>query len=72
MNASPSLSRRAFLRDAALGGLAAMGWPPKLGWAVEPTRARHSLKLVFFTDVHDRVDWHYHAYGWSARRPARA
>lgn len=50
-------SRRAFLRDTALGSVAVLGWSNQLTWAVEPSADTQPLKIVFYTDIHTRVEW---------------
>lgn len=52
------LTRRKFLQNAALvGGACAMGWPARLSWAVEPSPGTRTLKLLYYTDIHARVEW---------------
>ena len=50
-------SRRAFLRDTALGSVAVLGWSNQLTWAVESSADTQPLKIVFYTDIHTRVEW---------------
>jgi len=51
------ISRRSFIRSSAIGGIAAMSWPARWSWAVEPSTAADPLRLVFFTDIHARTEW---------------
>lgn len=48
-------SRRDFC--AALGaGAVAAGWAPRLAWSAE-TGIRDTFRIVFYTDIHARVEW---------------
>lgn len=53
---SGGLSRRRFIRNTLLGGASVIGWPHRLAWAVEPSSAG-TLKVIYFTDIHARVEW---------------
>jgi predicted phosphodiesterase len=37
--------------------MAVLGWPRQRSWGVAPHRAVESLKVVFYTDVHGRLEW---------------
>lgn len=50
-------SRRRFLRGAAMGGVTMPGWPARLSWAIEPVADTEPTTLVFYTDIHARVEW---------------
>jgi Icc protein len=50
-------TRREFLRDAGIGAVTLLGWPHRLSWAIEPVAATGSLKVVYYTDIHARVEW---------------
>jgi len=54
---SHDVSRRGFLRDSAIGSIAMLGWPNTLSWAIEPADATQSIKIIFYTDIHTRVEW---------------
>lgn len=56
-NVSAGVSRRRFLREGAIGGAVLLGWPNRLSWAVESPGPAESLKVVFYTDIHARVEW---------------
>jgi 3',5'-cyclic-AMP phosphodiesterase len=51
------VTRRGFLRDTAIGSIAMLGWPGSLSWAIEPSGAAQPLKIVYYTDIHTRVEW---------------
>lgn len=52
------ITRRRFIKSAATAsGMVALGWPSRLSWAVEATTETKSLRLVYFTDIHARVEW---------------
>lgn len=57
MNNALYKTRRAFLRDVALGGAVLLGWPRRLSWAVEPSLATKPLTVVYYTDIHARTEW---------------
>lgn len=57
MTRTPAITRRRFLQQAGIGGLTLLGWPPRLSWAVEPHAASGSLRVVYYTDIHARVEW---------------
>jgi len=50
-------SRRSFIGKSLLGGAIALGWPHRFSWAMEPDSGARGLKVVYFTDVHARVEW---------------
>ena len=57
MSESLKLSRRRFIRNAALGSaFVAGGWPLRASWALPRSNAG-SLRFVYFTDVHARTEW---------------
>jgi 3',5'-cyclic-AMP phosphodiesterase len=51
------LTRRRFLHGAAFSGIGLLGWPYRVSWPVEPAKHVTPLKVVFYTDVHARVEW---------------
>jgi len=53
----PGITRRRFIRTTALGSAVVWGWPGKLSWAVESSHTVGPLKIVFYTDIHARVEW---------------
>jgi 3',5'-cyclic AMP phosphodiesterase CpdA len=56
----PGLDRREFMRRTvwAGAGIAALGWPRRAVWAVEPAGAPvDPLRVVYYTDIHARVEW---------------
>lgn len=58
MNAVYCPTRRRFLRDAAIGGVALLGWPRQYSWALEPSvTGAGELTVAYYTDVHARVEW---------------
>lgn len=57
MTRCPGISRRQFIRTSALGGAVALGWPLKLSWAANASGTTGPLKVVFYTDIHARVEW---------------
>ncbi len=50
------IPRRAFLKQAALGGAAVAGWPVFRSRAAETGRAGR-LRIVYYTDIHARKEW---------------
>lgn len=51
------MNRRQFLASATAGAACvSLGWPRRAAWAA-PDAPRESLRLVFFTDIHTRVEW---------------
>ncbi len=40
-----------------MSGITLLGWPTRLSWAVEPHAAPDPLTLVYYTDIHARVEW---------------
>lgn len=58
MNATHSWSRRQFLGALAAGGAAvSWGWPRAASWAAAPGGPAESLRIVFYTDIHGRLEW---------------
>lgn len=57
MNNRLHKSRREFLRSAAIGGALLLGWPRRLSWAVEPSPGTKNLTMVYYVDLHARVEW---------------
>ncbi len=52
------MDRRQFIQMAAAGAAGwSLGWPKKAAWAAAPDAPRDSVRLVFFTDIHTRVEW---------------
>jgi 3',5'-cyclic-AMP phosphodiesterase len=49
------INRRRFL-GAAGAAAVSLGWPKQVSWAAAGG-ARESLRLLFFTDIHARVEW---------------
>lgn len=50
-------TRRSFLGAAGAATAAAcLGWPRRASWAV-PTGPSESLRVVFYTDIHTRLEW---------------
>ena len=45
------------MRNSAIGGIAVLGWPGQLSWATEPADSTKPLKIVYYTDIHTRVEW---------------
>ncbi len=57
MSQRPRITRRRFLRQAGIGGMTLLGWPQRFSWAVETHAATEPLKVVFYTDIHARLEW---------------
>jgi len=57
MNRRPGISRRHFIRTSALSGAVVLGWPHKLSWAANSSSTAGSLKVIYYTDIHARVEW---------------
>ena len=58
MTISSGTSRRGFLKTAAVGGVAMLGWPQRLVWSAEtPNDPAQRIKIVYYTDIHTRVEW---------------
>lgn len=56
MNHAPNMDRRRFLgRSLAAGAFTLLPWPVHSSWAA--TGPRTPVRLVFFSDVHARVEW---------------
>lgn len=56
MNDRGAYRRRDFLKAAAAGGVLLASAPAKPAWAASGS-GRGSLRLVFYTDVHARIEW---------------
>lgn len=56
MSTSPTWRRRDFVRSVAAGTVAAWGWPRVASWAVEAA-PREPLRVVYYTDIHARLEW---------------
>lgn len=56
MSREAQWSRREFLQSAVTVGVGAL-WLPRLTWTTPQLRSRESFRIVFFTDVHARVEW---------------
>ena len=56
MNDRGAYRRRDFLKAAAGGGVLLASGPARLAWAASGS-GRGSLRLVFYTDVHARIEW---------------
>jgi len=58
MNPSHRQTRRDFLKSTALGSVMALGWPQRAVWAIDsPDATAQPLRIVYFTDIHTRVEW---------------
>ncbi len=52
------MNRRHFIQSAVLGAAGwSLGLPKRATWAAAPDAPRESVRFVFFTDIHTRVEW---------------
>lgn len=50
------IHRRCFL-GSTLAGAVWLGWPRRLSWAAGPDQPASPLRVVFYTDIHARLEW---------------